>query len=454
MYTIGLDIGTTSVCGVLVDAKSGETVKAYTKKNSGFIKNANDYEKIQDPESILALCMEMYEDFLGMQSDVCCVGIDGQMHGIVYLDEDGNSCSPLYTWQDARGDLAYVDGKTYTQYLSEKTGYRLAAGYGCVTHFYNEKNSLVPQNARKFCTIHDYVAMKLAQKKTPLVHPSDAASFGIFDIEKSSFDLSKIEKEFENTGLFPDVCKDYACVGKTKDGISVYCAIGDNQASVIGSMNDKKSVLVNVGTGSQITIIRNEIASLPGVECRPYVEGGYLWVGSSLCGGRAFAILEGFFRSVAEMITGKPSSSLYPQIDALMAKDDDTNCNPLKFDTSFNGSRDNPKKRASITDIDIDNFNAREMIKATLCGIAKELFDYYEVMGKGRSIEVSSLVGSGNGVKKNEYLKLCFEKLFGMPLLLPSGDEQAAFGACLFALVGHGVYKDISSAQQLIKYEK
>jgi ribulose kinase len=75
-------------------------------------------------------------------------------------------------------------------------------------------------------------------------------------------------------------------------------------------------------------------------------------------------------------------------------------------------------------------------------------------MGNGRSIDVTSLVGSGNGVKKNEYLKVCFEKLFGMPLLLPAGDEQAAFGACLFALVGHGVYKDISSAQKLIKYEK
>ena len=28
-----------------------------------------------------------------------------QMHGIVYVDKEGNCVSPLYTWQDARGSI-------------------------------------------------------------------------------------------------------------------------------------------------------------------------------------------------------------------------------------------------------------------------------------------------------------------------------------------------------------
>ena len=29
------------------------------------------------------------------------------MHGILYVDADGNAVSPLYTWQDARGSLPH-----------------------------------------------------------------------------------------------------------------------------------------------------------------------------------------------------------------------------------------------------------------------------------------------------------------------------------------------------------
>ena len=45
--------------------------------------------------------------------------------------------SPLKIWQDGRGDLPYKDSLTYAEYMSKKTGYPLATGYGAVTYFYD-----------------------------------------------------------------------------------------------------------------------------------------------------------------------------------------------------------------------------------------------------------------------------------------------------------------------------
>ena len=159
MNVIGLDIGTTTICGIAVDAESGKLLKSVTLDNDSFI-DGKPFEKIQFPEAIIdkvtALAAQLYNEF----SPVCAVGITGQMHGIVYIDAEGKAVSPLYTWQDESGNQPYENG-TYASVLSDITGYNAASGFGGTTYFYHSKNSLVPESAVKICTIHDYAAMVL-----------------------------------------------------------------------------------------------------------------------------------------------------------------------------------------------------------------------------------------------------------------------------------------------------
>ena len=53
MKAIGLDIGTTTVCAIVLDAENGEVVKSITLPNDTFLENVKSFEKIQDPEKIL-----------------------------------------------------------------------------------------------------------------------------------------------------------------------------------------------------------------------------------------------------------------------------------------------------------------------------------------------------------------------------------------------------------------
>ena len=115
MKAIGIDIGTTSVCGVVIDIKNGCVIESCTRNSDAFLRGCADWEKIQDVEKIISVATEILDGFIA--DDVASIGVTGQMHGIVYTDGDGKAVSPLYTWQDERGNLPYKN-TTYAKYLN------------------------------------------------------------------------------------------------------------------------------------------------------------------------------------------------------------------------------------------------------------------------------------------------------------------------------------------------
>lgn len=429
MYSIGIDIGTTSICAVLMDSQSGKIICTATHNNDSFIPTPNTWEKIQDVSVIEEKVFEIIGSVLNNADGVRVdsIGISNQMHGILYHDADGNAVSPLYIWQDERGNLPYKDGKTYAQYLGS------FAGYGLVTDFYNRENSLVPANAAGVCTIGDYIAMKLTGRKTALMHITNAASFGCFDIVENKFVI--------DNGMLPEVTSDFDVVGEW-NGIKVSVAIGDNQASFMGSVG-VNAPLLNVGTGSQISYLNDKPVSGENIESRPYDGKRYLVVGASLCGGRAFSMLERFFASVVEMATGEKCGSLYPQIDKMLETKTQTD---LVADSRFCGTRSDPTIRGAFTGVSQDNFTAGDMSVAVLYAIANELHAMYA------GDKTETIVCSGNGIRKNKALQKVASEVFGAQIKIPRYEEEAAYGAALTSLVATGVYPDIDEAQKLIIY--
>ncbi len=452
MKIIGLDIGTTSICGICCDTDNGEIIKSVTLPNNSFIKTDSSYQKIQDPKIIIETVLDVYKELVTLFPDAVSVGITGQMHGIVYLDQKGDPISPLFTWQDGSGDLIYKNNQTYAEFLSNLSGYRLATGYGCVTLFYHTVNGKVPENAASFCTIHDLAAMALTGIKSPLIHISDAASFGLFDLKSLQFDKNAIIKAGLDIKLFPKITDEYEVIGQTAEGISVSAAIGDNQASVLGSVNSlDKSLLINVGTGSQISVIANNPTSASGIECRPLFKDKYLWVGSSLCGGRAYAILEKFLRETAELVTGKKVETAYSVMDKLM-EEFDSSSNTLKAKTTFSGTRDNPKERGSITGVSFENLNMANLCDSFLNGIVDELYSLYEIIAQNLNKSPFIIVASGNGIRQNKALIKRFENKFGKKVIIPKQKEEASFGAALYGMTSAGYVDSIANAQEIIKY--
>ena len=476
MKTIGLDIGTTKICGILIDSQSGELLHTLTRNNDSSIHTEISWEKSQNPRIILAHCQSILDEFRRMASDIKSIGITGQMHGILYIDASGSPVSPLYTWQDERGNQIFSeslpqsgtqsgtqsgsDSETYASYLTRATGYPMATGYGLTTHFYMMHNRLIPDTATVFCSIQDYVAMTLVNARVPLVHVSDAASFGLFDREQNQFDKEALKKVRISPSFLPPVTDDTRIVGQAPGGIYVSAAIGDNQASFLGSVCDADAILVNVGTGSQVSVrvhsSKSAAAGAPdGIQARPFADGDNLCVGSPLCGGYSYAVLRDFFIQTIDMFGGTNRAG-EPDLFRIMdeaASRVYSKPGSLSIDTRFRGTRENPAIRGSIANITPDNLTPGHLCLGVMRGICNELFSLYMAIPSDPDSPPSILVGSGNGIRSSPLMQQIFTDTFGLTLKIPLYREEAAYGAALFSLAATGVCRSLQEAQNKIRYQ-
>lgn len=381
MKSIGIDIGTTTVSFAVTDRDTLTVIRKYTIANDSFIPTKNPWERIQDTSVILSRILPVLDEILNTYSDISAIGITSQMHGIVYTDSSGHAVSPLCTWQDERGSLTDFNGRSICRILSEDIGINAAPGYGLVSHLYNIRKRLVPAEASSFCTIGDYAGMILTGRRSPLVHISQAAGMGMFDLKKLEFMYGKISDAGADPALLPEVTKKFSVLGSYKD-IPVCVSIGDNQASFLGSVTDgTDTVLVNVGTGSQVSVMSGQYTEIPDIETRPLTESAYLLVGAAVCGGAAYASLEKFFRTYA-VAAG---------------------------------------------------------IRGVLNGMAEELYGLYLLIETGTGDSKTKLIASGNAVRQNKVFQQILQDRFNMPLTIGQNKEEAAYGASLCALSAAGL---------------
>lgn len=436
MHFIGIDIGTTSICGIVYDFLN-QTTESINIENESKIDSANAWEKIQNPESIIKSIVQIIEAFESRYHDIKGIGITGQMHGIVYVDHSGQAVSPLYTWQDNRGNLVLHGNTTYAEFLTDSTGHNLASGYGLVTHFYNSKNALIPANAAKLCTIMDYAVMKLTGRKTPLTDATNAASLGFFNVKDNTFDTSALISVGIDVSVLPKIGESASLAGYYHSKVPVYAAIGDNQAGFIGSVRDReRSIHITIGTSSQLSVYSGGFLQVHSLDTRPFPGGGYILVGAALSGGQSLSVLQSFFESVIRLNNKNTTEAadFYEMINGIDYDKNDPAA--LAVTTLFNGSRSDPFGRGSISNISASNFTAENLILGFMRGICNEVYDFYNVIPHELKKNKHLLIGSGNGIKKNDLLCRVLREVFNFQVVKSAHDEDAAFGASIAALVG------------------
>ncbi len=418
-YYLGIDTGTTSISIAALN-EDRKLLTSRTVNHNAFINTDNPSSRIQNPERIKTLVLESAESITSELGLPSAIGFTGQMHGILYVNSKGESVSPLYTWQDAAGDDMLP--------ILRAQGLNVSSGYGMATHLHLQRNGKIPGDAVYLSTISDYIAMCMCGKNKPVISSDMAAGWGGFDLKRRNFMLDMLERAGVNTSYIPEVVNGYAVIGETRGNIPVVCSMGDNQASIKGAVHDEKnSVLVNVGTGSQVSFVTSEYVSVSGdVELRPYGEK-YVLAGAALCGGRAYAMLEKFYREVA----GRECYAM------MMAQAEEFLRNGGRawdVETTFTGTRSDPAKRGSIHGISEENFCAGAFTAGVITGILRELYVMYDEMTRLTGRHAKILVCSGNGMHKNTLMQRLAGRMFGMSVDIPDFTEEAACGTALCAM--------------------
>ena len=220
------------------------------------------------------------------------------------------------------------------------------------------------------------------KKKKVLEHVSNAAGVGFFDAQKNVFMTGKLAKMGVEEQWLPQVCT--------------------------------------------------------GIEARPFLHGDYLLAGASLCGGKAYALLENFFRELVKEATGQ-EKSLYKTLEKL-AGDGKVSCTgtetkqKLQIETTFDGTRVHPEQSGSITNLCAENFTPAAFVYGTLEGMSRELYQMYQTIQNGTGMKIKRMIGSGNGLRKNPVLCEIVEEMFGAKLVLAECEEEAATGAAVSSM--------------------
>lgn len=437
--SLGVDIGTTSISAKLVSLENGKALHTYTITHNAAI--SLYFEGIglvsdafcADAEKLIDLALGLVRSAVDSYPEIVSVGFTGQMHGIVFLDENNNILSPLYTWQNQFG-MRKISNETVCDVICKKAGVSIPTGYGITTFYALRESSvfgknMIPCRAKKIALIADLAATKLCGISEIYSHPTNAASLGAFDIENNEFDSNILNALGIDREMLPKVADDFCVIGEYK-GIKVSAAIGDNQAGVFGSLSQSGDVLLNVGTSGQVSFISSEKINLrtPCCELRPYI-GGLLYSGATLCAGKAYSLLADFVFEILNDFGLYPTrTEVYEHLNISAQKSD----NLLNISTTFLGSRAKPDKKGSITNITTSNFNLSELSGGFLRGIIEELYELYNLMSNEKP---KRLIVSGNAMRNNLALRNTASEIFGCKTLIPIETEEAALGAALYAAI-------------------
>lgn len=432
-HYLGLDIGTTSISIVVLDITTGKTLLSITEPHKSRIPNDDTDSYLLDPAKVFSITQKLVDSATGQFPNIEGIGATGQMHGVLIVDQEGNAVSPVYTWLDMRASRLGPNGVSYISDLEKLTGVAMPSGYGCSTLYTLSRCGTIPSGSETFCTITDYVAMHLAGRNTPMLDPSLAHSVGYFDVNENSFKYD-LWQEVSSLSL-PSIVESATIIGRYKNRIPITAAIGDNQASFLGSVKKSDSgILINVGTSGQICFLETSDQSYsdPNLDIRPYPTGEKLLVGASLTGGKSFDVLAGLIEDLSHLI--KAPINPYDILDTFVMPP--VASDTLSVETTFKGTRLDPLKTGSISGISLDNFTIERLYWTFAEGIIDEL---YGMIGQNHEILRKPdlyIVASGNAVKKNLSLVMEIKKHFHAPVLVPLQEESAAQGAALIAAAG------------------
>jgi len=194
---LGVDLGTTSVKISLVDVDTRRSVFSTTEPTEANIQNKDKSDRSEQNvgKILTALCSCLMRITEKNKSNISCISISGQMHGIMLWHsenqlslEDNNiqaHSSSLITWEDRRTTKDFI-----SKIPKPDSHQGISSGFGCVTLFWILKNS--PDMLVTYDTagdIMDYVVTLLCGLDKPVMSNQIAASWGYFDTECNSWNF-------------------------------------------------------------------------------------------------------------------------------------------------------------------------------------------------------------------------------------------------------------------------
>ncbi len=373
MQFLGIDIGSSSIKGAVLDVESGTlaniTRQPFPDPIAGLPPGWFEIE----PDAIVAAVQSMLHDLAERAPDARGILVAGQMGGLILADAAGRSLSNYRSWRDQRTLGPHPSGGTFLhaarQRLTDEQfaelGSELAPGSASALGFWLAEQGELPRGAIP-ATVADFAIARLCGT-VPQMHRTH--TIGLLHLESSQWhrealaalgltDLAwpQLASELEPIGSMSIAGREYPC----------YPALGDQQCALRGAGLAPDELSLNISTGSQVSRRIAQLA-LGSYLTRPYFSGEYLNTITHLPAGRSLNVLVDLLTELPRR-AGIELTSVWQSISAAIGESESIDPAGLTCDLAFFAGPLGTS--GSIAGITTENLNVGNLFRAALTNMA------------------------------------------------------------------------------------
>ncbi|GAB6116682.1 xylulokinase [Thermoanaerobacter brockii subsp. lactiethylicus] len=454
MYFIGIDLGTSAVKIILIEEK-GNVIGSTSKEYPVYYPQPGWSE--QNPEDWWNATKDGIRELIiktGVKNgDIKGIGLSGQMHGLVLLDENNNVLMPAILWNDQRTqeECDYITQTLGKERLTKYTGNKALTGFTAPKILWVKKHRTdIYKKIHRILLPKDYIRFKLTGEYATDV--SDASGTLLFDVENRKWSKEMLDaleipynwmpKCYESTEVTGYVTKEAADLTGLKEGTIVVGGGGDQASGAVGT-GTVKSGIVSVALGTSGVVFASQDKYVVDEENRLHsfchANGKWHVMGVMLS---AAACLKWWIDNI---INFNGSSITYEKL-LEEAEKVTPGSGGLIFLPYLMGERtphSDPYARGSFIGLNMTH-KREHMTRAILEGVAFGLRDSLEII-KELNIPVNEVRVSGGGAKSVLWRQILAD-IFGVRVDMVNATEGPAFGAAIMAAVGYGIFKDVEEA--------
>ena len=430
-YYIGIDLGTSACKGILLN-REGEVLAEHSVSYPVSTPYTNWSE--QDPADWYKAAVEILKVLSeGREEEVKGIGIAGQMHGLVMLDEQDNVIRPAILWNDGRSakETAYLNSLGT---LPSLTGNIAFPGFTAPKILWVKEKE--PENfarAKKICLPKDYLAYKLTGVFSS--EYSDAAGMLLLDVQNKRWSPEMCEICGITMDMLPTLFESYEATGKLKSEFglpgAILCAgAGDNAGAAVGTNTLRAGdCSISLGTSGTIFLPCDEFNTECGTALHNFCHsnGKFHLMGCILSAASCNKwwikdILDTNYGDPAEPNYGKTGVYFLPYLTGERCPHNDVDARGAFIGLSMNTTRE-------------------DMSLAVLEGVAYALRDCVEAGG----IKIDKAVLCGGGAVSRVW-QTVLANILGADIYLTETEQGPSFGGALLAMVACGEYATVYEA--------
>jgi len=466
-YLLGIDLGTSGTRSVLFD-ENGQVIAARSAEYP-LHQPRNGWAE-QDPEdwwqAAIATISQVVKQSGVDPRKISALGISGQMHGLVMLDEQGQVLRPSIIWADQRtgeecGDITRLVG---AQRLIEITANPALTGFTASKIMWVKKHQPeIYARCRHILLPKDYLRYKLTGDFATEV--SDASGMQLLDVPKRQWSQEVLDRLGIAKELLPRVYESPEVTGHISQeagrltGLTgttlVVGGAGDNAAAAVGTgtVVDGRA-FTTIGTSGVVFAHASQLAIDPKGRVHTFccaVPGAWHVMGVVQSAGLSKRWIRDTLCQVEIEQAEQMGVDSYDLVDQLAAASP-PGANRLLFLPYLMGERTphlDPDCRGAFFGLSAIHQRG-DLIRAVMEGVSYALRDSLDILdGMGVSSQDMLLTGGG---AKSPFWRQLLADIFARPIHTIDSSEGPALGVTILAGVGAGVYPSVEQAcERLVK---